>query len=90
MTYKNNRSLNILKFIINHIDNGTLEDVFNNETFDEQHNAYSIYPFFIISTEMLEDIKNNVEHYRKMIGPDEPPTNDIILFTNAHTQTSIP
>ena len=62
------REIDILKFIIDHIDNDSIEMVFNTETFIPEYNFYDLSPFPVkISKEMLEDIISNPEHYRKFI-----------------------
>lgn len=58
----------ILKFILDHLDKGTIDEVFNENSLDTARNVYDIAPFFKISVEMLNDIKSNPAHYLKFIS----------------------
>jgi hypothetical protein len=59
----------ILKFILAHIDAGTIDTAFNDENFDRQTKAYVLEPFDIrVSAETLQDIKSNPDHYRQFIS----------------------
>ena len=56
----------ILKFILSHIKAGTIDEVFNETTFDKANKLYILEPFGIrVSLEMLEDIKKSPAHYEQ-------------------------
>lgn len=59
----------ILKFILAHIDAGTIDTYFNDENFDRRSEVYVLeYLGIRVSAEMLQDIKSNPDHYRHFIS----------------------
>ena len=64
----------ILKFILEHIDAGTIDQAFNAENLNEHQKTYNLEPFgIIISTDLLDDVIRNPEHYRKLISQEDNP-----------------
>ena len=55
----------IIKFIIDHVDNGTISEV--EKHYIIENNCYDLGMGVMISKEMLDQIKENPEHFRKMI-----------------------
>ena len=57
----------IIKFILQHIEAGTIDDVFNETTFNAKLNMYVLHPFGItVSEELLNDIKSDPDHYKRL------------------------
>jgi antitoxin component HigA of HigAB toxin-antitoxin module len=56
-----------LALIIRLVDNGTVDDVFNDKILNTQMGAYE-FNGDAISIEMLNGIKANPNHYRQFIG----------------------
>ena len=56
-----------LAFIIRLVDNGTIDEVFNDSIYDKRMDAYNLGGEGI-SVSMLNDIKSNPDHYRQFIG----------------------
>lgn len=56
-----------LDFIIRLVDNGTIDEVFNDGIYDKRMEAYNLGGEGI-SVSMLNDIKSNPDHYRQFIG----------------------
>lgn len=58
----------VLKFILDHIDSGTIDLAFNEENFNPELNSYVLEPFGVdISAQMLKDVESNPDHYRRFI-----------------------
>jgi hypothetical protein len=59
----------IIKFILWHIDAGTIDDLFNETTFDATLNMYVLHSFGItVSEELLNDIIRDPDHYKRLIS----------------------
>jgi len=56
-----------LSEIISLVDKGEIDEFFNETNFIEELNSYKICAY-MISVEMLEDIKSNPDHYRQFVG----------------------
>lgn len=58
----------VLKFILSHIDAGTIDEVFNPSTLIESIDAYRLDPYGImVSKQFLEDVIKKPDHYRQFI-----------------------
>lgn len=56
-----------IKFILWHIEAGTIDEVFNETTFDGQLNMYVLRAFGItVSEELLNDITSDPDHYKRL------------------------
>lgn len=67
------RQMNEIEFILRLIETGKLDIIFNSDSFIESRNEYVFsIPHsgrnrrYAISAEMLEDIKSNPEHYKRI------------------------
>ena len=58
---------NTLRAIVRWIDNGSIDEYVNLYSFDRLNNRYRIGKQWV-SKEMMDDIKSNVEHYRRFIS----------------------
>jgi len=59
----------VIRFIIAHIDTGTIDTVFNQKNFVSAEKVYTLEPFgVVISEQLLDDIKSNPNHYAKVTG----------------------
>jgi hypothetical protein len=57
----------IIKFILQHIEAGTIDEVFNKNTFNTKLNMYVLRTLGItVSKELLNDITSDPDYYKRL------------------------